>query len=176
MGPLARLGVAFRRGFGRVTPDPFVLAVGLSLLVLLVAIAIGDWPSPDGAAPQGLLERIGVALDSWAGAGLWKLLGFAMQMVVMLVLGTALAEAPGVRRGSGKLARLAAGPRSLVAITAAVPIALSLLSWSLSLIGGAILAREGGRQAKLRGWKLHYPIVCAAAYSGLMTWHGGLSG
>lgn len=173
MGPLARLGVAFRRGFGRVTPDPFVLAVGLSLVVLLAAIVAGDWPA---AEDTGLLARMTTALDAWAGNGLWKLLAFAMQMVVMLVLGTALAEAPVVRRGIARLARLATGPRSLVAITAAVSIGLSLLSWSLSLIGGAILAREGGRQAKLRGWKLHYPIACAAAYSGLMTWHGGLSG
>jgi short-chain fatty acids transporter len=180
MGPLARLGVASRRGFGRVTPDPFVLAVALSLLVLVIAVVFGDWPSPEveaaaEAAPT-LLTRIGAALDAWAGTGLWKLLGFAMQMLLMLVLGTALAEAPVIRRGITRLARVAKGPRTLVAITAAVSIALSLLSWSLSLIGGAILAREGGRQAKLRGWKLHYPIVCAAAYSGLMCWHGGLSG
>lgn len=176
MGPLARLGIAFRRGFGRVTPDPFVLAIGLSLAVLLVAVVAGDWPSPSGTPPQGLLARMSTALDVWSSNGLWKLLSFAMQMVLMLVLGTALAEAPVIRRGLAKLARLAAGPRSLVWITATVSIALSLLSWSLSLIGAAILAREGGRQAKLRGWKLHYPIVCAAAYAGLMTWHGGLSG
>ena len=176
MGPLARLGIAFRRGFGRVTPDPFVLAVGLSLAVLLLAVLAGDWPNPSGTQPQGLLARMSTALEVWSGNGLWKLLGFAMQMILMLVLGTALAEAPVIRRGLAKLARLAPSPRALVLITALVSIGLSLLSWSLSLIGAAILAREGGRQAKLRGWQLHYPIVCAAAYSGLMTWHGGLSG
>lgn len=177
MGPLARLGVVFRRGFGRVTPDPFVLAVALSILVLIVAIVGGDWPAVGTAAsPDSLLARVIAGLDAWGNTGLWKLLAFAMQMVLMLMLGTALAEAPIVRRGIAKLARLASGPRSLVAITAAVSIALALLSWSLSLIGGAILAREGGRQAKLRGWKFHYPIACAAAYSGLMCWHGGLSG
>ena len=176
MGTLARLGIAFRRGFGRVTPDPFVLAVGLSLAVLLLAVLAGDWPNPSGAPPQGLLARMSTALEVWSGNGLWKLLGFAMQMILMLVLGTALAEAPVIRRGLAKLARLAPSPRALVLITALVSIGLSLLSWSLSLIGAAILAREGGRQAKLRGWQLHYPIVCAAAYAGLMTWHGGLSG
>lgn len=176
MGPLARLGIAFRRGFGRVTPDPFVLAIGLSLMVLLAAVIAGDWPGSGGAADQGPLARMATALDTWASDGMWKLLGFAMQMVMMLVLGTALADAPVIRRGLAKLAQLAASPRSLVLITAAVSIVLSLLSWSLGLIGGAILAREGGRQAKLRGWQLHYPIVCAAAYAGLMTWHGGLSG
>ncbi len=179
MGPLARLALASRRGFGRITPDPFVLAVALAIIVLLGAILFGDWPSPAGAsvpAPESFLDRVRAGLDSWGSTGLWKLMSFAMQMVLMLVLGTAMAEAPIVRRGIAKLARMANSPRALVAITAAVSIALSLLSWSLSLIGGAILAREGGRQAKLRGWQLHYPILCAAAYSGLMTWHGGLSG
>jgi short-chain fatty acids transporter len=171
---LARLGLASRRGFGRITPDPFVLAVGLSLTVLIAAITLGDWPGVPAA--DGLLVRVGAGLESWGSTGLWKLLAFGMQMVLMLVLGTAMAEAPIVRRGIGALARAAKGPRTLVAMTAAVSIGLSLLSWSLSLIGGAILAREGGRQAKLRGWQLHYPILCAAAYSGLMTWHGGLSG
>jgi short-chain fatty acids transporter len=174
MGPLARLGLASRRGFGRITPDPFVLAVGLSLIVLVAAITLGDWPG--SASADSLLGRVSAGLESWGSTGLWKLLAFAMQMVLMLVLGTAMAEAPIVRRGIGKLARAAKGPRSLVGMTALVSIGLSLLSWSLSLIGGAILAREAGRQAKLRGWQLHYPILCAAAYSGLMTWHGGLSG
>jgi short-chain fatty acids transporter len=174
MGPLARLGLASRRGFGRVTPDPFVLAVGLSLLVLIVAIVAGDWPGTPSS--EQLVTRVSAGLDAWGSTGLWKLLSFAMQMLMMLVLGTALAEAPIVRRGIAKLARLAPSPRMLVAITALVSITLALLSWSLGLIGGAILAREGGRQARLRGWQLHYPILCAAAYSGLMVWHGGLSG
>lgn len=174
MGPLARLGLASRRGFGRITPDSFVLAVGLSLVVLVAAIAFGDWPGVPAA--DSLLGRVGAGLESWGSTGLWKLLAFAMQGVLMLVLGTAMAEAPIMRRGIAKLARVANSPRGLVTITAFVSIGLSMLSWSLSLIGGAILAREGGRQAKLRGWKLHYPLLCAAAYSGLMTWHGGLSG
>ena len=88
MGPLARLGLASRRGFGRVTPDPFVLAVGLSLLVLLTAIVAGDWP---GVTAPGTLARVAAGLETWGSAGLWKLLAFAMQMVLMLVLGTALA-------------------------------------------------------------------------------------
>lgn len=178
MGPLARLALISRRGFGRVTPDPFVLAVALSVIVLVTAVLAGDWPTLAaelGEAP-GALAKLAAGLDAWAGTGLWKLLSFAMQMVIMLVLGTALAEAPVVRRGIAGLARLPRHPRVLVALTALVSIVLALLSWSLSLIGGALFAREAGRQAQARGWRLHYPILCAAAYAGLMCWHGGLSG
>ncbi|NVB39868.1 short-chain fatty acid transporter [Pseudenhygromyxa sp. WMMC2535] len=175
MGLLARLGVSFRRGFGRITPEPFVLAVGLSLLVLVAALVFGDWPGL-GERSGEPLARLEAALDGWGGSGLWKLLAFSMQMVVILVLGTALAEAPPVRRGITGLASLARGPRMLVGITAFVSVVLSLLSWSLSLIGGALLAREAGRVARARGWTLHYPLLCAAAYTGLMCWHGGFSG
>ncbi len=174
MGPLVWLGLRFRRGFGRVTPDPFVLAVALTVLVLLAALAFGDWPG--APAGLGLPDRIGVALETWVGSGLWKLLAFGMQATLMLVVGTALAEAPLVQRGITGLVRLASGPRTLVGLTAAVSIGLALLSWSLGLIGGALMAREAGRVSEREGWRLHYPLLCAAAYTGMMVWHGGLSG
>jgi short-chain fatty acids transporter len=174
MGPLARLGLRFRRGFGRVTPEPFVLAVMLTVLVLLAALVFGEWPGTSASAP--LPQRVGVALETWAGGGLWKLLAFAMQATLMLVAGTALAEAPIVQAGITRVVRIARGPRTLVGLTAAVSIGLALLSWSLSLIGGALLAREAGRVSEREGWRLHYPLLCAAAYSGMMVWHGGLSG
>ena len=38
------------------------------------------------------------------------------------------------------------------------------------------LAREIGRHAPARGLAIHYPLLGAAAYSGMAVWHGGLSG
>lgn len=66
LGPLARLGVAARRGFGRLTPEPFVITVGLGALVgvaaLLHLVAGG---ASAGAAGATLLGR-------WqGGGGLW---------------------------------------------------------------------------------------------------------
>lgn len=167
MGPIARLGVAARKGFARITPDPFVLAIGLTLLVFVAAVLNLEGPVGDRVVTMG---------SAWGDTGLWGLLGFAMQATLILTLGTAVAEAPAVRRGIEALAGLAKGPRGLVALTAFVSVALGLLNWSLSLIGSALFAREVGRLALQRGEKLHYPLVCAAAYSGLMVWHGGLSG
>ncbi len=161
--PIARLGLRARRGFGRVIPDPFAIAVVLGLVVMIAAVAIGHAP-------------LDVVRD-WSGdKGLWALLTFTMQMCLMLVLGTALASAPVVRRTLAALARLARTPRQLVGLTALVAIGLSLLNWSLGLVGGALIARESGRVARELGLRLHYPLLCAAGYSGLMTWHGGLSG
>ena len=163
MNPLARLGLRARRGFGRIVPDPFAIAILLTLVVMIAALSVGHDPLD--------------VIRDWNGAkGLWGLLTFTMQMCIMLVLGTALASTSSVRAGICAVATLARTPRQLVGITAAVAISLALLNWSLGLIGGALMAREAGRVARERGFKVHYPLLCAAGYSGLMTWHGGLSG
>lgn len=169
---LAALGVAARRGFGRLTPEPFVIAVVLSALVMIASAAsvIRAGEGSPAAALAGLLAH-------WHGSGgLWALLAFGMQASLMLVLGTALAAAPAVRRGLGALLRVPAGPRSLVAMTAALSVLAGLVNWSLGLVVGALFARDAGREAARRGWRLHYPLLCAAGYAGMMTWHGGLSG
>ncbi len=163
MNPLARLGLSARRGFGRIVPDPFAIAVLLTTVVMLTALAVGRPP-------------LAMLRDWSSGSGLWKLLTFTMQMCTMLVLGTALAAAPAVQRGLARLVVRAPSPRFLVAMVAFVSIVLSLLNWSLAIVGGALLAREAGRVARRRGWSLHYPLLCAAGYAGMMTWHGGLSG
>lgn len=163
MGPFVRLGVFARRGFGRIVPEPFVIAVALTTVVLATALAVGT--------PAGEVLR------AWSGgSGLWALLTFTMQMCVMLVLGTALATAPLMQGGIAASIGWVKTPRQLVGATAFIAIGLALLNWSLGLVGGAIVAREAGRLARTRGYALHYPLLCAAGYSGLMTWHGGFSG
>jgi short-chain fatty acids transporter len=144
-------------------PDPFVVAIALTIVVMVAAMAVGRAP-------------LDVVRDWSRPGGLWALLVFAMQMSLMLVLGTALAEAPAVRRGLARLVGSSQSPRRLVGLVAFAAISLALVNWSLGIIGGALLAREAGRHARARGWTLHYPLVCAAGYSGLMAWHGGMSG
>ncbi len=164
---LVRLGLWSRRGFGRLTPEPFVIAVLLLSLVFVVALLAASG-RPDG--PSELL------LTWHSQAGLWKLLAFTMQASLMLVFGGALATAPAVQRGVVGLVNMAKTGRQLVGLTALVSIGLGVLNWSLSLICGALFARAAGAEARRRGMDLHYPILCAAGYAGLMVWHGGLSG
>jgi short-chain fatty acids transporter len=163
MSSLSALGLRARRGFARVVPDPFAIAVALTVVVAIAALVAGRAP-------------LDVVRDFGRADGLWRLLVFTMQMCTMLVLGTALAAAPQVQRGIVWAVEGARGPRQLVGTTAFVAIGLALVNWSLGLVGGALFAREAGRIAKRKGWALHYPILCAAGYTGLMTWHGGLSG
>lgn len=115
------------------------------------------------------------AIDAWAG-GLWGLLGFSMQMCLILVTGHALASSPPVSKA---LDALASTPRSGwqgVALVAGVAGVLGVLNWGLGLIAGALMARRVGVGLERRGVRAHYPLIAAAGYVGLMVWHGGFSG
>ncbi|MBX3275340.1 MAG: TIGR00366 family protein [Sandaracinaceae bacterium] len=146
------------------TPDPFVLAAALTALVLALAWAI------EGFSPLD-------AVRAWrADSGLWSLLAFSMQMVLMLVTGHALAETRPVRAAVRALARQPRDGAQAAALVAAVAIGAGLLNWGLGLVVGALLARDVGRECARRGVPAHYPLLCAAGYAGMMCWHGGLSG
>jgi len=164
---LPALGILARRGFARVTPEPFAIAVLLSALGLISSSVKLDDDAAALAETLTMWQRPG---------GLWSLLAFGMQMSLMLVLGSALAEAPPIRRGLLRLARASGGPRRLVGLTAFLSCTLALINWPFGLVCGAVFARSAGQEAARRGWRLHYPLLCAAGYSGMMVWHGGLSG
>ncbi|MEQ8453662.1 MAG: TIGR00366 family protein [Sandaracinaceae bacterium] len=161
---LRQLGHRFERFFHATTPDPFVLAVGLTLVVFgLAALTTGTSPLD--------------VVRAWQGdAGFWSLLAFSMQMVLILVTGHALAATRPVRAGITWLARLPRTGAQAAALVAAVSIACALLNWGLGLIVGALLARDVGRACRARGIEAHYPLLVASGYAGLMCWHGGFSG
>ncbi|NUQ52491.1 MAG: short-chain fatty acid transporter [Phycisphaerales bacterium] len=168
---IPRLGLAITRVFRAIVPDPFVLAVGLTILTFVLALAFGTW------GDKSLAERALALLDSWrASSGLWKLLDFAMKMCLVLVTGHALADAPIVKRALARMASLPRSGASAVAMVGFLACSAAVVNWGLGLIVGAILAREVGRAFRERGQSLHYPLVVAAGYTGLMVWHGGLSG
>jgi len=159
-----RLGVFFARVARATTPDPFVLAIVLTLVTFALAYFV------EGVGPVAIIE-------SWQGdSGFFGLLAFTMQMVLILVTGHALARAPLIARGLEALANVPRSGAQAAALVAIVAMATALLNWGLGLITGAILAREVGRSGYRRGIPVHYPIVAAAGYSGLLVWHGGLSG
>lgn len=162
---VSALGEILSRFFRRTAPDPFVLAVLLTAAVFVAALIwteagptdlVGYWSSPSG--------------------GVWRFLGFAMQMCLILVTGYALADSPPVRAALERIASIPKTARQGAAMVSVVACVLALLNWGLGLIGGALLARAVGRSLDKRGIPAHYPVLVAAGYMGLMVWHGGLSG
>ncbi len=143
--------------FERYMPDPFVLAIGLTALTALLALVI---------APKGSPALI---VMSWY-TGIFAILGFAFQMILILATGHALAHAPVVARLLRRLVSLARTPNQAVVLTFLVAAAASLLNWGFGLVIGAILAREVARQVRVDfGW------LVAAAYSGFAVWASGIS-
>ncbi len=168
------LGLLVTRTIGRWIPDPFVLAIGLTAITAILAMVLpGTFAerSSDGPSKAGLL------IDAWWGDdGLWKLLQFGMQMILVLVTGYALASSPPVRRLIGAIADLPTSTATAAALVAFVAVFTGLVNWGLALVVGALLARAVGRSLERRGIPCHYPLLVAAGYLGLLVWHGGFSG
>ncbi|GBF09008.1 short chain fatty acids transporter [Aeropyrum pernix] len=168
---LEAFGEALERSVRGVMPDPFIFAILLTFIAIVLDLIL--LRPIQHAGLGGTVEFL--VYSAWYG-GFWKLLTFSMQMTLILVTGYVIAYHPLVYRVLSRIAGLPRDTKQAAVLAAAVAIALSYLSWGLSLIGGAILAREIGRQAAFRGRKIHYPVVVAAAYSGLgLTWHWGLT-
>lgn len=139
-------------------PSPFVFCILLTVLVYAAALSFG------GQSPLA-------AADAW-GKGLWSLLGFSMQMALILATGHVLAKAPAVSRLLDSLAVRVKSPRMAVITVTLVALAACWLNWGFGLIVGAVLAKALARQVK----GADYPLLVASAYSGFLIWHGGLSG
>lgn len=159
---IARLGALLTRGSVRFVPDPFVLALMLTLLVLTIGLIV----APVDEVLVGWVE----GFSSPGG------LTFALQMCLVLVTGHALATSPPVQRLVGWLARFRLGAAGSAALVAFVACVAAVVHWGLGAIMGAFLAREIARNAERTGTRLHYPLLGGAAYAGLAVWHGGLSG
>lgn len=159
---LEALGHRISASVERWMPDPFLFAVILTFITYLMGIFIA------GSSPMEMVLN-------WY-KGFWNLLTFAMQMVLILVTGYALAYHPVVNKLLVKLASVPNNGKQAAALVALVSMIFSWINWGLGLIVGAITAREVGRQAYFRGVPVHYPAVVTAGYTGLgMIWHWGLS-
>jgi len=169
---IAKIGTILTRVFAKTAPDPFVIAIGLTLLAMLLAITLGHY---DGATT--VPERANAMIDAWRGTGgIWKFLGFGMQMSLILVTGHALAASKPVRSMIGTLASLPSSAPAAAALVGLVAVIFGLINWGLGLIVGALFAREVAKVCARKGIKVHGPLLAAAGYCGLLVWHGGFSG
>ena len=168
---IARFGYGFSKLAARFVPDPFVIALGLTFVVgcFAAALLIGAG-APVTAVPGRLFA-------GWFGGfSDGKLLAFALQMCLVLVTGHALALAPPVQRAIHVVARWPRTAGHATVLVAVVACGAALVHWGLGAVVGALVAREVARHAQARGLAVHYPLLGAAAYTGLAVWHGGLSG
>lgn len=151
------MGEFFSRVARRFLPDAFVFALILVLLTLILGMLV------EGAS---LFE-----MTTYFGNGVWDFLVFSMQMVLILVTGSALATSRPVKRFLERIASRTRTPAQAIVLVTLVMMIGCWINWGFGLIVSALLARELARN--VRG--IHYPLLVASAYSGFIIWHAGLS-
>ena len=169
---IAKLGRVLNIVFSKTAPDPFVIAIVLTLVAGILALTLGHY---DGA--DTFPDRANAMIDAWRGtSGIWKFLGFGMQMCLILVTGHALAASKPISRMIRVLASVPKSAPAAAALVGFIAVVFGLISWGLGLIVGALFAREVAQVCAQKGIKVHGPLLAAAGYCGLLVWHGGFSG
>ncbi|MGF6770699.1 short-chain fatty acids transporter [Paraburkholderia sp. GAS199] len=143
--------------FERVMPDPFVLSIGLTFVVILLSVFL---------APKA---GFGSIVTAWYG-GAFGILGFALQMILILVTGYAIADAPVVQRLLRALASRVQTPAKAALVVFPMVAVAAWLNWGLGLVVGALLAKEIARRVKV-----DFAWLVAGSYSAWSICNSGLS-
>ena len=146
----------------RFVPSSLVFALVLSLVVMVGALGLTD------SGPADVVK-------SW-GDGLSGLLAFMTQMALILLLGYILANTGPMRKLLRTLGSIPKGRVAPYVFVAAVTSVSGLITWGLSLVVGALLSKEVARQYGERGERVHFPLLIAGGYTGMVIWHMGYSG
>lgn len=155
--------------FRYLLPSPFTIALLLTVITFGCAFIFTG---------EGKGIAYGYDLLTYWEEGLWDngLMVFAMQMMLMLVLGHTLALTTPAKRLIAYALRYCTGTARAAFLVTLLTVCVAFFNWGLGLIFGAIFARKVAEHAKQSNYPLNYPLIGAAGYSGLMVWHGGLSG
>lgn len=148
---------------------PFGLVVVLTAITFLGSLAYYENDDPH------LLQRA-VDLALFWQDGFFSLLGFTLQMMMILVFGYALAIFQPVNLLVRKVSQLPSSIVSGALLVAAVTMLAGLFNWGFGLIIGAILARFVQESLFSKGKPSNPALLASAGYLGMGIWHGGFSG
>lgn len=148
----------FDRMVQRYLPDAFIFAIILTLAVFLLGVFFTD------SGPIQMVEH-------W-GSGFWGLLEFAMQMSLVVVTGYILASTPIIKKFLSRMSMLAKTPAQAVILVSFVALIACLINYGFGLVVGALFSVHVAKRVPAADFRL----LVASAYSGMVIWHGGLSG
>jgi short-chain fatty acids transporter len=139
-------------------PDAYLFAILLTFLASILSLIFTD---------AGLIKLI----REW-GNGVYGIVAFAMQMVLILITGHALALTPAINRFLKWVAGAGTTPVRAGMIVSLIAAICSWINWGFGLIVGGLLALEVAKRTR----RVDYAYLIGAAYSGFICWHQGLSG
>jgi short-chain fatty acids transporter len=154
---MTKITAFFTELMRRYLPDPFVFAILLTVVTMILAILV------EGRGP---MDTVG----DW-GKGFWSLLAFTTQMAVILAMGYVLATAPLVDRFLDRITDMIHTPRGAIITATLVGAIGSYLNWGFGLVIGGIVAKKLARKVK----GVHYPLIIASAFSGFTMYGLGFS-
>ncbi len=157
---LRTLTNVFVRYTQRLMPDPFLFVALLTALVIIL-----DFIFVKGTTFDGIVKTWFTGV--WGGG----IFTFALQMILILVTGYTLAEAPLIRRGLVWLAQKPKNQTQAAILIYLVGGIASILNWGLGLVIGTLLAKQVAKRLQ----KVHFGFLVAAAYMGFITWASGFS-
>lgn len=152
------LGSFFSKIVSKYMPESFIFVVLLTLLTLFISVFIMNQP-------------FNQMIDAWGG-GLWSLLPFAMQMVLILATGCALAASKPVKKIIQWIVSFINTEGQAIIVVTLVSSVVCWIHWAVGLVVGAIIAKEIAKKLQ----KVNYGLLVASAYTGFLVWHAGLSG
>lgn len=155
---IKRMTAGFDSLMRKYTPDPYIYAVALTVLVFLLAYFFTESSVLDIAR-------------QW-GDGFWSLTSFTLQMVMILLLGYIVALSSPIKKVLMHLSSLPKNLSQAAVYATLVSLVGATLNWGFGLIISALFCKELGR--RFNGKK--FSILVACSYSGFLVWHGGLSG
>ena len=155
---LRRLATFFTYIMRHYLPDAYLFAILLTFLSAILALIFTD---------AGFTKLI----TTW-GDGIYGIVAFAFQMILILVTGHCLALTPAINRILVSIAGIGNTPAKAGMIVAFSAGICSWINWGFGLIVGGLLALEIAKRTRAAD----FPFLIASAYSGFVVWHMGLSG
>jgi len=153
---IEKLGEKFTHIFLKYLPNSFVFAIILTLITGIGAIA---WLE---ASPMEIIK-------SWY-TGFFDLLGFSMQIVLIVVTGFSIALSPLVKRGIDSLSTYIKTPAQVYFLVVFIGMLLSMISF-----GWIVITSVFARELALRVKGVNYPFLIASVYFSFNSWVLGLS-
>lgn len=150
-------------------PESFFICLMLTILVAVLALIFTDAPI------WSFNPKTVSVVSAWRG-GFWNLLAFTMQMTLLLATGNAVAASPPAQRLLAQLAKQPKTRTQFIILGAVVSALLGYIHWGLGMMGAIVLGRELLVQAKIKGIKLHVPVLVATVFMAFLPSSAGISG
>jgi short-chain fatty acids transporter len=134
----------------RYLPNPYTLAIVLTIIVFICGIA---------TTPHNLLD-----MSKFFGDGLYSNLAFIMQMIMILFAGYALAISPAVVKMLKAIASFPKTRYGAAAFVFTTSFICGYINWGFGLVAAACIAKEVA--ARNRNRKIDFAFLVAVAYAG----------